>query len=182
MPQYTDRLKLIKPLSGEGPDAGRGQYNSNFDTLDRMPGITICTSSTRPANPFDGQVAYETNTDEIIVYNGSKWEYSSNAPWRGKSPLFGTFDTAHRVRHIGGNQVLSPNANQVYTLPLPSDMQCVLSVSIASGDETNGHYYVFINSNPIIASGIRFAAFNKAQSGRLSVPVRVWWDAAITYT
>jgi hypothetical protein len=33
----------------------------------------VCTSSTRPASPFEGQMIYETDTDTLLVYNGSAW-------------------------------------------------------------------------------------------------------------
>ena len=35
----------------------------------------VCTSSNRPANPFDGMVIYETDTDKALVWNGSAWVY-----------------------------------------------------------------------------------------------------------
>lgn len=37
----------------------------------------VCTSSTRPASPFEGQVIYETDTDKIMSYNGSAWRFVS---------------------------------------------------------------------------------------------------------
>lgn len=39
------------------------------------PGVV--TSSNRPANPFDGMVIYETDTDKALVWNGSAWVYLS---------------------------------------------------------------------------------------------------------
>lgn len=33
----------------------------------------VCTSSNRPATPFEGQVIYETDTDRTLVYNGTAW-------------------------------------------------------------------------------------------------------------
>lgn len=39
----------------------------------------VCTSSTRPASPYDGQVIYETDTDRIAVWDGSSWVYKTNA-------------------------------------------------------------------------------------------------------
>lgn len=33
----------------------------------------VCTSSNRPANPFDGMVIYETDTDRAMVWNNSAW-------------------------------------------------------------------------------------------------------------
>ena len=39
----------------------------------------VCTSSTRPASPYDGQVIYETDTDKTLVYNGTGWVYLSTS-------------------------------------------------------------------------------------------------------
>jgi len=36
-----------------------------------QPGV--CTSSTRPASPFQGQCIYETDTNRLYVWNGSAW-------------------------------------------------------------------------------------------------------------
>lgn len=33
----------------------------------------VCTSSNRPANPYDGMMIYETDTDLVKVWNGSTW-------------------------------------------------------------------------------------------------------------
>ena len=41
----------------------------------------VCTSSTRPATPYEGQMIYETDTDKVLVYNGSAWYANWNLPW-----------------------------------------------------------------------------------------------------
>jgi hypothetical protein len=41
----------------------------------------VCTSSTRPASPFEGQQIYETDTDKVSVWNGSAWYPNWNLPW-----------------------------------------------------------------------------------------------------
>ena len=33
----------------------------------------VCTSSTRPASPYQGQVIYQTDTNTTLVWNGSGW-------------------------------------------------------------------------------------------------------------
>lgn len=33
----------------------------------------VCTSTTRPASPFEGQTIYETDTDLVKSYNGTSW-------------------------------------------------------------------------------------------------------------
>jgi hypothetical protein len=37
----------------------------------------VCTSTNRPANPFDGMVIYETDTDKVAVYDSSAWVYKT---------------------------------------------------------------------------------------------------------
>lgn len=36
-------------------------------------GMTVCTSSTRPSNVYDGFAIYETDKDRVLVYDGSGW-------------------------------------------------------------------------------------------------------------
>lgn len=33
----------------------------------------VCTSTTRPTAPYEGQVIYETDTDRVLVWNASAW-------------------------------------------------------------------------------------------------------------
>ena len=46
----------------------------------------VCTSSTRPAVPFEGQVIFETDTDRLYVYNGTAWVIP-NAPLQNPQGL-----------------------------------------------------------------------------------------------
>jgi len=41
----------------------------------------ICTSTTRPTAPYEGQAIYETDTDKVLVWNGSAWYPNWNLPW-----------------------------------------------------------------------------------------------------
>ena len=41
----------------------------------------VCTSTTRPASPYEGQVVYETDTDKVLVWNGAAWYPNWNLPW-----------------------------------------------------------------------------------------------------
>lgn len=36
--------------------------------------IIVCTSTTRPATPFEGQRIYETDTNRELLYDGSAWD------------------------------------------------------------------------------------------------------------
>ncbi len=37
----------------------------------------VCTSTTRPTNPYTGQIIYETDTGLLRVWDGSAWDYFS---------------------------------------------------------------------------------------------------------
>lgn len=63
-------------------------------------GIVICTSSTRPASPFEGQVIFETDTDYYLGYSGSAWEYL------GKLGAWNTYTPSNTNITVGnGTQV-----------------------------------------------------------------------------
>ena len=42
-----------------------------------QPGV--CTSTTRPASPYEGQAIFETDTDRMLIWNGTAWVIP-NAP------------------------------------------------------------------------------------------------------
>lgn len=37
----------------------------------------VCTSTTRPSGPYEGQMIYETDTDMVAIWNGTAWRYVS---------------------------------------------------------------------------------------------------------
>lgn len=55
----------------------RGAF-TRIQDLD-MATVDLCTSSTRPSTPSTGQVALETDTKKLIIYDGSNWQtYASS--------------------------------------------------------------------------------------------------------
>lgn len=52
---------------------------SNFLPSSRVAQPGVCTSTTRPAAPFNGQVIYETDTGKTQVWNGSAWVMLTNS-------------------------------------------------------------------------------------------------------
>lgn len=72
---FTTRLGLNKP----NPDPVTGDFvdvailNANADKIDSTISFTICTSSARPAVPFQGQAILETDTGKTYVWGGSAW-------------------------------------------------------------------------------------------------------------
>lgn len=75
MSANTTRLNLYKPGGGATglilPDeiADIDKINGNMDLIDAAIGARVVTSTTRPTTPFSGQLIYETDTRNTMVYN-----------------------------------------------------------------------------------------------------------------
>ena len=50
--------------------------DSGYGIGSLKPGV--CTSTTRPSSPFDGQTIYETDTDKVATYDSSAWVYKTS--------------------------------------------------------------------------------------------------------
>lgn len=46
--------------------------SSSIGSAGGRPGV--CTSSTRPSSPYEGQIIYETDTDLTLYWSGSAWK------------------------------------------------------------------------------------------------------------
>ena len=54
---------------------------SNYLPNSRISQAGVCTSATRPASPYEGQMIYETDTDKVLVWNGTGWYPNWNTAW-----------------------------------------------------------------------------------------------------
>lgn len=72
MPVTTTRLGLVLPDPGENYDVTIP--NGNFTKLENAAAHALdVTSGTRPSSPGVGDLIYETDTDELRVWNGAAW-------------------------------------------------------------------------------------------------------------
>jgi len=73
MSSYVDLSTLHVPTPASEPPASWGaQIRENLEFLHDNRRV-ICTSSTRPGTPFEGLEIYETDTNKVLVYDGSAW-------------------------------------------------------------------------------------------------------------
>jgi len=70
----TTNLGIAIPVPGSGEPFLVSAYNAAISTLDGGVGFTICTSGTRPASPYTGQVIFETDTASSFIWDGSAWQ------------------------------------------------------------------------------------------------------------
>lgn len=50
---------------------------SNYIPTSSIARPGVCTSTTRPASPYEGQTIYETDTDLLRYWNGSAWKITA---------------------------------------------------------------------------------------------------------
>lgn len=79
MATTTTRLGLEKPAYADAADIA--VLNQNFDDIDAAVGLKVVTSTTRPATPWDGQLIFETDTNQTLMWDStaSAWKYVGGA-------------------------------------------------------------------------------------------------------
>jgi hypothetical protein len=81
---------------------------SNYLPSSRLIQPGVCTSSTRPATPFEGQAIFETDTDRMLIWNGTTWVIP-NAPAQNPTGM-----ELIKTQTIG-TSVSSVNINNAFT-------------------------------------------------------------------
>ena len=74
MATTTTKLALTKPDGTDLVDIA--VLNANADKIDTASGAFICTSTTRPASPWNGQLIFETDTLNALVYRTSSTSWN----------------------------------------------------------------------------------------------------------
>lgn len=84
MANNTARLGLRKPDYTD-PENLVTDINNNWDIIDAAINANSFTSSTRPLNPYEGRLIYETDTKLLAIFVNGDWSYvGGNGFSRGK--------------------------------------------------------------------------------------------------
>jgi hypothetical protein len=60
----------------------------------------VCTSTTRPAAPYAGQMIFETDTNRVVIYKSSSWVYIADADTPPSLELIATKDASSNAIQI----------------------------------------------------------------------------------
>jgi len=110
MATNTTKLGLIKSDFVDVVDVA--DLNSNADDIDAAVGAAVVTSTTRPSSPWTGQIIHETDTDNVLVWDGSAWvpaglqDVGVSSPVAGDSLVYNGSDWT--------NQPLTTRRNLLY--------------------------------------------------------------------
>jgi len=106
-----------------------------------MSTFSTCTSTTRPGSPANGDVLFETDTNNVILWDGTNWRgYESDGAsgWSGTNAYYASFDGVddYFTSPYGLNSVGSGDFSVSFWVKIPS-IPTGTRVTFYSGDIQN---------------------------------------------
>ena len=132
MSTLTTRLALYKPDSAGTENVNVvTDLNNNLDKLDSQVGVVACTSGTRPATPYNGQMIRETDTGKMYICTntvGPVWTQL----------LYSTADYPTAINLSAANQLIfGGSASSANIAALRGSAADVLISGRVTGDTSN---------------------------------------------
>ena len=111
----------------------------------------VCTSTTRPSVPYEGQLIYETDTDRVAAYNGSAWVYTATgAVLQIKSTI--KTDTFS----MSSSTPADVTGLSVSITPTSASNKIMIFAALSAGNNTNNSVSVYprlVRDSTVIAIG-----------------------------
>ena len=119
------------------------------------PGVV--TSSTRPSNPYVGQLIFETDTNRLAVYNGSSWIMLADADTPPGLELVKTQTIGTAVTSVEVTSAFSSTYDN-YLITLNGGVaSTTVDLGMQLGSQTTGYYgflvYGSANGNSVSGEG-----------------------------
>jgi hypothetical protein len=114
----------------------------------------VCTSTTRPSGPYEGQMIYETDTDMIAVWNGTAWRYIAATTATSGSVLQVQSTTVTAATSTTSSSYVDISGLSVSITPKATSSKIYVSVSLmVSGNATDDTYYNIVRNSTAIGQG-----------------------------
>jgi hypothetical protein len=103
----------------------------------------VCTSSTKPASPYNGQMIYMTDTKQTAVWDGTVWlptdlDYTTFTPTWNSGYTRGNGTTVAKYQRIGKTLFLWITETLGTTSAVTATPVFTLPIAIANTDVTEG--------------------------------------------
>ena len=166
-------------------------FSEGYGIGSLKPGV--CTSTTRPASPYNGQMIYETDTDKVAVYDSSAWVYKTGSTVPGLVYITQATPTAVNTVSIN-NCFTSTYANYLIVV----DISAIVSVGSLdarfrlNGTDTTTNYVSqrlggqtttpFASANPTGTDDIYIGALDPAFPATFNSTINVFSPALARQT
>jgi hypothetical protein len=124
----------------------------NFDSI--KFGHVVCTSGTRPTGIAEGTMIYETDTQKVLVYNGSSWVEVNDLDNLGGVSNNALLKTVAKNR-VAVNSSGSSWSNPTSFTEIPqSDDRSALNISFVKLGGADTNLVINVSGSAILTSGI----------------------------
>lgn len=97
----------------------------------------VCTSSTRPAEPYEGMMIYETDTDMLAIWNGTAWRYiAATTPTNGSVLQVVRGTKTGLVSNTTTSFITTGLSASITPKSISSKIYCIISQGIQTGAAT----------------------------------------------
>ena len=98
----------------------------------------VCTSSTRPSGPYEGQMIYETDTDMVAIWNGTAWRYlAATTPTNGT--VLQIIQASYSAVIVVNSTTTMADTNLTATITPKSSSSKILVVVHQTFSKSDGH-------------------------------------------
>lgn len=116
----------------------------------------VCTSTTRPTVPYAGQLIFETDTNRLVVYNGSSWVYLVDSDSPPGLELVKTQTVGTAVSSVTVTNAFSATYDRYLVTLSGGTCTTNRALNLTLGSTNTGYYssfiYITYNSPTIIGS------------------------------
>lgn len=139
----------------------------------------VCTSTTRPTAPYNGQLIYETDTKKVYIYNGTSWVEQPTAGMvdaKGDLLVGTAADTAARLAVGTNDQVLVAASGETTGLKWATlgawTTYTPTWTNLTVGNATQSFAYLKINNLGFIQGELTFGSTTSitASNPRFTLP------------
>lgn len=124
----------------------------------------VCTSSNRPANPYDGMMIYETDTNLVRIWNGTAWKTLSYSDYTSGSVIQVQSTTKTDTQTLATATYTDITGLSVSITPTSTSSKVLVSANITAYAQTNASQGFIRLVRDSTAIGIGTAAGSRVQA------------------
>ena len=150
-----------------------------------MSTFSTCTSSTRPGSPANGDVLFETDTKNVILWDGTNWRGYNNdgaLGWTGSNISSILFDGTDD--YLSLSSVVTPSATSgsisAWFKTGTNAFMPLFSVSSNTSGDTNYWFVIQIDSGGKIEVGFRNGGTVPVYESSTTVTNNAWHHVMVT--
>lgn len=105
----------------------------------------VCTSTARPANPFDGMMIYETDTNLVRIWNGSAWRTLAYSDYTSGSVLQVASTFKADAFSTTSTSFVDVTGLSVDITPVSTSSKVFVLAYVTTAGSTTNDYYLNLN-------------------------------------